>query len=478
MAGNWGFIGPTYQGLSRAVTSDRSINLYPEILGSRGPSESKLNFYGRPGKSLFATLPEPCRALSDAGGNSTIPRMFAIGGANLYEVFADGTINLDAVLEDGPDNPKIIATNDDLLIYDGNGNIWWRHGGSTIKVLTDVRDLAYSDGYALALRANTGDFNYGKQINISQPNQFATWEVLDFKVKQTSPDVIVALTADHGLVHLHGKKTTEVWTNTGAEFPFERYNPGFIEQGLWAKSSVAKLGESIYWLGGDERGVGQVFRSTGHTPKRVSNHAVEAAIRSYALANLDTSDAVGFGYQEVGHPFYVLHFPTANATWVYDEITDMWHERGYWDGATLHQDFGRFHTWQFGKHFVGDYRNGKIYQASVDLFDDDGEPILWERTAPHVSNDKKRVRYNSFWLDKEIGTTLETVTLFTSRNGGKNFGAGRTATVQEVSGQPDGRAKWNQLGSGRDLVLKVRTTAAVRQAWTDGFIEIDGGLGT
>ena len=38
-----------------------------------------------------------------------------------------------------------------------------------------------------------------------------------------------------------------------------------------------------------------------------------------------------YAYQEQGHTFYVLNFPTAGATWVWDVTTDVWHERGFWN---------------------------------------------------------------------------------------------------------------------------------------------------
>jgi hypothetical protein len=50
---------------------------------------------------------------------------------------------------------------------------------------------------------------------------------------------------------------------------------------------------------------------------------LEYAIQSYG----NITDAIGYTYQQDGHPFYVLIFPSAEATWVYDVSTQLWHER-------------------------------------------------------------------------------------------------------------------------------------------------------
>ena len=47
------------------------------------------------------------------------------------------------------------------------------------------------------------------------------------------------------------------------------------------------------------------------------------------------SDAFGYCYSDGGHTFYVLTFPSGNATWVYDATTAMWHERSTWTGESL-----------------------------------------------------------------------------------------------------------------------------------------------
>jgi hypothetical protein len=104
-----------------------------------------------------------------------------------------------------------------------------------------------------------------------------------------------------------------VFGNSGAaDFPFERINGSIIQYGCAAKHSPAQFDNSVLWLGDGHEGAGIVWRAQGYNPVRISTHALENEFRSYATV----ADAQGYVYQQNGHTFYVLTFPTAGKTWV------------------------------------------------------------------------------------------------------------------------------------------------------------------
>ena len=80
-----------------------------------------------------------------------------------------------------------------------------------------------------------------------------------------------------------------------------------------------KEDNSVFFLGDDLI----FYRLDNGIPRRISTHAIEDAWRGYTLV----SDAYTMSYSYEGHKFIVLTFPTANATWVYDISTNLWHER-------------------------------------------------------------------------------------------------------------------------------------------------------
>jgi hypothetical protein len=136
---------------------------------------------------------------------------------------------------------------------------------------------------------------------------------------------------------------------------------------------------------------------------RISTHPVEAAWQAYSTI----SDAEGFAYQQSGHTFYQLNFPTANASWVFDVATGMWHRRGYWTNGAYSMDRSRWHVYAFGKHLVGDPTSGKIYQVSESFYDDAGNPIRRMRRGPAVGSEMQWIYHNQITFDVETGLALQ-----------------------------------------------------------------------
>ena len=163
-----------------------------------------------------------------------------------------------------------------------------------------------------------------------------------------------------------------------------------------------------------------VYRSQGYSGVRISTHAIEFAIQGYGVI----SDAIGYTYQQEGHPFYVLVFPTANATWVYDAATGAWHERaGFSNGQFIRHRSNCYTTFN-DTAIVGDYENGKIYSLSLDVYDDAGSIQKWLRSwraLPAGQNNLKRTAQHSLQLDCETGTyyavqVVDEVNLITEDN--------------------------------------------------------------
>jgi hypothetical protein len=179
-----------------------------------------------------------------------------------------------------------------------------------------------------------------------------------------------------------------------------------------AAYSVAKLDNTLFWLGTDARGQGIVYKANGYAGIRVSTHAIEYAIAQYG----NLSNALAYTYQQEGHAFYVLTFPSANATWVYDVATQAWHERaGIEQGQfTRHRsncqcNFG-------GNTIVGDFENGNIYKFNLDVYADNGGVQKWLRSwraLPTGANNLKRTAHHSLQLDAETGVGLNGNPTFT-----------------------------------------------------------------
>ena len=202
---------------------------------------------------------------------------------------------------------------------------------NTVSQITDtdfpngVKQAGYTDGYFMV----TG--NGSQQFYISSLLDGATWDGLDFASAEGSPDNTVGLVINHREVWLFGSNSAEIWVDTGsASFPFERTGNAFIEYGCSSALTIAKLADTVFWLGGGDIASGIVYMANGYTPNRVSTNAVEFAILSYG----DLSTAFATTYQQEGHTFYCLTFPSAGKTWCYDVSSTLWHERDYTSPTT------------------------------------------------------------------------------------------------------------------------------------------------
>lgn len=273
------------------------------------------------------------------------------------------------------------------------------------ELLTGVMP-EFIDGYFIVNVPNT------KIFRISALFDGTIWSELDFGEKSGSVDNIASIISNSGYLGLVGDtNSTEIWGDSGnANFPFQRISGQSLNVGTAAPWSLQKLTDGMaIWLMCSQSGEHQVVMSAGGAPQRVSNHALENALRSYG----PIFDAISSTYLENGHEFYRIDFPTANRTWEFDRTSGVWTEQG----TTTPQDevfgaeWGRYRvhvTWPNGQpmDLVGDFRDGsgRIWQVSPDFIDDDGTDIPLLRVAPHINTGLEWMSASVFELDCELGT--------------------------------------------------------------------------
>lgn len=286
---------------------------------------------------------------------------------------------------------------------------------------------------------------------------------LDFALKDSSTDNLVTLEEQNREAWLIGERTTEVWYNAGNSpgVTFARLPGVGPQMGCAAKHSIARCGQALIWLGRNEQGQNYVVASNQYSWTKLSTHAVDVAIASYTIV----SDAIGYGYVENGHLFYVLTFPTADVTWVFDVTTKAWHKRLSYDPVA-----GVFHRHRSNSfmnfadmNVVGDYQSGQLYQMSRAYYTDSGAPLIALRRTPHIwsAQNRERVFFSQLQIEFNPGVGLQSgqgsnpqAMLRWSDDGGYTW-----TTIQSTSigaaGQFGNRAMWRLLGKARDRVWEV-----------------------
>lgn len=479
MARFGGFVGPSYASQSPNVSADRCVNFYPEIV-EQSPYKTRVALYPTPGLSLFTALVgSPVRGL-----HLINDRVFAVAGPTLYEVFGNGTsVSRGTVANDGL--PVSMASSTIELCIASGGTVYILTLATNVLTaiaagtLTDVSQVAYIDGFFLALIKNSQIFRISAALNgLSWPGG----QVIQVSV---FPDNVVSMIADHRELWLLGKTKSVVYFDSGSAQIFDVIPGAFIEQGCGATFSSINLDNTIGWLGADERGAAIAWRAEGYTPKRVSNHAVEFAWQQYTTI----SDAIAYPYQDQGHSFAVVYFPTPDKTWVFDAATGMWHERGFLNLGVQEAHLGRCHVYAFGKHLVGDRKTGNVYEMSISFLDDNGSPIRRVRRAPHVSAEQKWLFFHQLQVDIEAGVAPIPPLL---------DGAGNPRPAQAMLRWSDDSAKtwsnehavgfgeageyktrliWRRLGRSRDRIFEVSFSDPVPIRIADAYIEVSSGSG-
>jgi hypothetical protein len=464
-------LGSSYVARSINAADNRMVNLFPEIVPEGGKEPGFLN--RAPGLQFQQTIGTgPIRALWAHQTNGS--DFYVVSGTEFYKVtgLTATPTKLGDVTGTGPvsiaDNGTqiFLACNGPSYIYNEVTNVFAR---ITDPDFPGAVTVGYLDGYFVFNEPNS------QKIWVTELLDGTSVDPLDFASAEGSPDGLVAVNVDHREAWLFGTDSIEVWYNAGqADFPLTRIQGAFNEIGCVASFSIAKLDNGLFWLGTDARGQGIVYRANGYTGVRVSTHAIEYAIAQYG----NISDAIAYTYQQEGHAFYVLTFPSANATWVYDVATQAWHERAGWNTAigefTRHRsncqcNFG-------GNTVVGDYENGNIYTLDLDVYADNGGIQKWLRSwraLPTGQNNLKRTAQHSLQLDCESGTGLITgqgsdpeIMLRWSDDGGHTWSNEHLSKMGKI-GEYYRRVFWRRLGMTlklRDRVYEVSMTDPVKTA--------------
>jgi hypothetical protein len=407
-------LGSAYVARSVNAADNRMVNLFPEVIPEGGKEAGFLN--RAPGLNFLQTVGTgPIRALWAHQTNGS--DFYVVSGNQFYKLTglnATPTL-LGTVAGTGPvsiaDNGTqlFIAANGPSYIYNEVTNVFAQ---ITDPDFAGAVTVAYLDGYFVFNQPNS------QIIWVSQLLDGTSVDPLDFASAEGSPDGVVGLIADHRELWVFGTDSVEVWYNSGAaDFPLTRIQGAFNEIGCVSAYTIAKMDNGLFWLGTDARGQGIVYRANGYTGVRISTHAIEYAIAQYG----NISDALAYTYQQEGHAFYVLTFPSGNATWVYDVATQAWHERAGFSGGEFMRHRSNCQCNFGGNIIVGDFENGNIYTFDLDVYADNGGIQKWLRSwraLPTGQNNLKRTAHHSLQLDCETGVGLN---LYPAYAGGENI---------------------------------------------------------
>jgi len=484
----FGFVGGAYTGRSKIVAAEQCINLFPERVETQ-EAKAPMVLLGTPGLSVFATLPGgyPTRGLWKEPSSG---RVFAVSSNTLYEITSAGVANaLGTFAEAGGLTSRVTMRSNGTQLVVSSNNAGYLLTLAT-NALTQINTANYPfvssnqpgasgfpgagefellDTYLAALNPGT------RQFFLSFVNDATDWAALAFASKDSWPDNLISMVMNKRELWLMGSERGEVWWDAGnPTFAFERMQGASIETGCVAAATLQRCDSGVFWLGGNEHGSGIAYRNNSYAAQRISTHSLEYVWSKYPTI----SDAEAYTYQEGGHTFYVIWFPSGDATWVYDCATTLWHQRAWWDPVNggYHAHLGRNHTFAFGRHLVGDRQNGNIYTQSLDTYTDNAAPIRRLRSCS-VFNERRWTyfpRLTVYMLAGEAdgveGAGTEPLAyLRISEDGGRTWGNPIEMPIGGLAQYGYGSI-WRNLGRSQDRSFEWSTSEPIPIAVVDAFL--------
>lgn len=280
-----------------------------------------------------------------------------------------------------------ISGTTNLFVATG-GRIGYTDGTTAFQYIADadcptkVSHIAAIDGYLLAAESNS---NRWWRSVVGDPTN---WVATDYLTGSGDPDYIQALHVRSREVYIFGKKSVEIWENTGGSVaPFERVSGGFIESGAIAPYSIVSLDNNFVWLDDKRR----VVQFNGRTVESISSsNAFDKKIQELS----DVSDCYAESLDINGQSFLIFHFPVGNKTYVYNRKADDWHIWDKWNPANAIPDRWMINCSLFcpdwGIYLGGSIYGGLLYKISASSYTDNGAPIRFEILTGNKDHDALR----------------------------------------------------------------------------------------
>lgn len=462
---------------SPAITAQKRINCYVDVRQQQDRTQYAL--IRRPGLvPLITSLgANTTRALWPVNTLST-PLTFIVQANTLYSINNAGVISTIGVLGTITGNVSMVDDGKYLVLVDGQfGYVYNMLVPAGLNVIVDGNftttpgTVTWQDNYFIVTSNTTRQFQFSQ---ISPGVDPTVWPAAQIGFAGSGGGALRAGIADHSVLMLFGDVYTEFWQDAGnPQLPYSIISGSAAEFGLSAPFSLAKFDNSVVGLFQNRTGGVVVGRMSGFGFHRISNQDIDQIMDSYAAV----SDALGYSFTINGHPLYVISFPSAGASWMFDGLSNNWTELQSPSG-------GRF----WGAHFanfvnrllVDDINNGNIYELMTTTYADAGSNFGVELWSQHIWNDDKFVGIDQIQVDVESGAGLVSgqgvnpvLDLQVSKDGGNSFFSVGFSSIGPI-GQYTRRVKWNSMGSARDWVLKLRVTDPIKIVITGASAELTG----
>ncbi len=334
--------------------------------------------------------------------------------------------------------------------------------------------ITFIDGYIVA--PELGEHRWRlSELNNASSFPFDTQHVGEI---QSQPDVAVACETLERQLFIFGENITEIWLDlpsTVPSFPFQRQNSISIEYGCLSTTTIASGFRRIVWLGTNEYSGPSILVSTGGPPQKIFTDGI-----GFELEKLKKpEDSFGFLFEQDGHIFYQISFPSDNLSLAYDfneqsfiNVTDH----------SLNAHIARKMSFFNDTHLFITDKDGGLYEMSSELFtyketdDDEDEGLTIPRiriTSPTRFAGSKRFVVNaaSLTLEQGYSNIPLKVDLSVSKDGATTFGTIFSKDLKGMGDRPN-KLIYRKIGAANDITFQFKFWGKDRFVVTNGEMEI------
>lgn len=393
---------------------------------------------------------------------------YVVAGPLLYTVTPSGTPTLiGAVSGTGAvkmdrnrrqPSPDIVIVSDGL-VYICNGTTL------THSVDTDLpppNGVVVIDGYAVYTIADG-------RILASAIDEAGNIDPLSVAREDTNPDGNVGISKRGKDVVIFGTRSVGFWHDVG-DTPFPLTPIAAIDGvGCMSGASIVTADQTLFWVAND----GTVRRLNGYAADIVSSDDVAEAIASSS----DRANIQAFSWVDRGNT--LIEFSCVDWTYVLNTKTGRWHEQKSYGAqrwrAAWYMNLG-------GRHIVGDYAAGKLYEIDPATYTDAGEPLVMEM---HTGTDpfSGGMTIDSIWAEAVTGVGLTStpdhladpeMMIAVSKDYGRTWPIERRARLGKI-GEYTTRVYAHLFGSNTGAMrIRLSISAAVARGILSLVIDAEG----
>lgn len=459
--------GGSYESRTKPLSSQRTLNMYPELVPD-GNAPSALLCW--PGDKLFSSGSSANRGILSKVWKSHV---YLVNGTDLIKLSSS---KVQSVVGSIPGAGRCVfaATPNYVYVVTG-GNVYRCDGSSTSQVTDTDLETPNAATFINSVLVYDGD---GGRFVVSNPGDGGNIDPLNYATAESACDDLIRPYAYKQMVLMCGTDTIEPWYHSGSGSPpLDRIDQAILQVGIAGAYSITHTTKAVYFLGSDRA----PYRLEGYTETPISDPAIAHTIEQFA----DVSDCICDHARLQDQNFIIFSFPSANKTFAYSERYGSWLELS--SGVNYERHLFNGHCYAFGKHLITDYSTGNVYEWDINTFDSNGDPLVRERVVSPVFSEQytegdKPIFWNSLKLVINSGNGLITgqgsdpqVMMQYSDDGGMTW----SSELWESAGQAGAytwEVEWFGLGSAVNRIYKFRVTDPIEFHMFKLFADIEVGI--